>query len=182
MLLLNIPNPWTIGDTFDWVSQLDDYPNDQYVLKWSIRGVSSLDLIAVPAGSLYKTSLITMQSIALLPGLHFYQAYVENLGNERLMIGSGQIEFIENLATAREYDGRSPAQKNLEAVEQAIQAHLEGGAVVNYSINGRSLSRTPLTELIKLRAQLKIEVSRERAADKIAQGLGDPRKLFVRFR
>jgi hypothetical protein len=37
-------------------------------------------------------------------------------------------------------------------------------------------------ELMALRDQLKVEVAREKSAESIAQGLGDPRKLYVRFR
>ena len=36
-------------------------------------------------------------------------------------------------------------------------------------------------ELIKRESQLKAIVNRERAAEKVAAGLGDPRSVFVRF-
>lgn len=48
----------------------------------------------------------------------------------------------------------------LAAVEQAIAAHLNGGAVQSYSIGGRNLQKTSLVDLYKMRAQLKEEVAR----------------------
>ena len=41
--------------------------------------------------------------------------------------------------------------------------------------------RADLAELIKWRDRLKAEVAREKRAEMIAQGLGDPRRLYVRF-
>ena len=50
-----------------------------------------------------------------------------------------------------------------------------------YSIGNRSYTSNDLGLLMQREAQLKAIVARERAAEKIAQGLGDPRNVFVRF-
>jgi len=47
----------------------------------------------------------------------------------------------------------------IENVEKAINARLTGGAVQSYSIGGRNLQYITLTELTKLRDQLRREVS-----------------------
>ncbi len=49
----------------------------------------------------------------------------------------------------------------LAAVEAAINARLTGGAVQSYSIEGRNLQYTNLTELYKIRTKLKAEVASE---------------------
>jgi hypothetical protein len=41
--------------------------------------------------------------------------------------------------------------------------------------------RVELPALIAWRDRLKAEVAREKRAEMIAQGLGDPRRLYVRF-
>jgi len=38
-----------------------------------------------------------------------------------------------------------------------------------------------LAELIKWRDRIKADVMREKRAEMIAQGMGDPRRLYVRF-
>jgi len=50
-------------------------------------------------------------------------------------------------------------QEMLTAVENAIYAICNGGAVSSYSIGGRSLQRYSLAELQKLRDKLKRELS-----------------------
>jgi len=50
-------------------------------------------------------------------------------------------------------------QEMLENVENAINARMTGGAVQSYSIGGRNLQYITLSELMKLRDQLKQELA-----------------------
>jgi hypothetical protein len=59
----------------------------------------------------------------------------------------------------------------LVKVNEAITAHLNGGAVQSYTIGGRNLQRTPLMELYKIR---------DRLERRISQGLG-PLTNYARF-
>jgi hypothetical protein len=82
------------------------------------------------------------------------------------------------------FDDRSQAERDLAAAEEAIRA-LVGGAQ-EYQIGalgsgGRKVRRADLAELIKWRDRLKADVMREKRAEMIAAGLGDPRRLYVRF-
>ena len=76
---------------------------------------------------------------------------------------------------------RTQAQKDLEAVQTAIRTLLAGGAVQEYRIGNRNLKRYDLADLIQLEGRLKAEVKREEQAELIANGLGNPRNMFVRF-
>lgn len=79
------------------------------------------------------------------------------------------------------FDGRTITEQMLAAVDKAILDRVSGGAVQSYSIKGRNLAYMALGELQALRDALKMEVSREKAAESINSGLGDPRQMFVRF-
>jgi hypothetical protein len=100
----------------------------------------------------------------------------------------GSLTVRKSLAfsgTPGAFDDRSQAEKDLAAVEEAIRA-LTSGAV-EYQIGslgsgGRRVRRVDLPDLIVWRDRLKSEVTREKRAEMIAQGLGDPRRLYVRFR
>ncbi|MFH1385117.1 MAG: hypothetical protein ABIH47_09195 [Candidatus Omnitrophota bacterium] len=50
-------------------------------------------------------------------------------------------------------------QEILENVEIAINARMTGGAVQSYSIGGRNLQYISVTELVKLRDQLRKEIA-----------------------
>ena len=79
------------------------------------------------------------------------------------------------------FDGRSQSQKDLDACQAAIRSLMSGGAVQEYRIGTRSLKRYDLAELLALESRLKAQVARESKAAMIANGLGNPHNLFVRF-
>jgi hypothetical protein len=58
---------------------------------------------------------------------------------------------------------------------------MAGGAVQEYRIGTRSLKRYELADLLALESKLKADVARENKAAMIANGLGNPHNLFVRF-
>lgn len=97
--------------------------------------------------------------------------------------GSGVFRVLASLSYAGSptaFDGRSQAEQDLEAVQAAIRAIVSKGAKA-YTIGSRSFTYADLGQLMEREAQLKAIVARERAAEKVAAGLGDPRSLFVRF-
>lgn len=96
----------------------------------------------------------------------------------------GQIEVKPSLSysgTPAAFDGRTQAQKDLDAVQAAIRSLISGGAVAEYRIGNRNLKRYDLSELIALESRLKSVVAKENKAKLIASGLGDPHNLYVRF-
>ena len=50
-----------------------------------------------------------------------------------------------------------------------------------YKIGTRNAKKYELSELLVLKSQLKVELVREKQAETIANGLGNPRATFVRF-
>ena len=114
----------------------------------------------------------------------YFQAVAAKSGQEKQTILSGQFEVLPSLAysgSATAYDGRSQIRKDLDQVQTAIRTVASGGGVKEYKIGSRSAKKYDLTELFQLEAKLKAELAREEASEKIANGLGNPRNLFVRF-
>jgi hypothetical protein len=100
-----------------------------------------------------------------------------------LTVGSGTTLVLPGLnyaGTPGAFNGQSQAEQDLVAVQAAIRALVSKGAK-QYSIGSRSFTSIDLGQLMEREAQLKAIVARERAAEKVAAGLGDPRSLFVRF-
>jgi len=98
--------------------------------------------------------------------------------------GRGQFTVKTTAAytgNAAAYDDRSRAEIDLSYVETAIRTLSQGGMVQEYTIGNRNLKRYKMPELLQLRDVLKAEVDRERRADKIRQGLGNPGVARVRF-
>lgn len=97
--------------------------------------------------------------------------------------GNGTTTVLPSLYYAGQpdaFDGRSQAEQDLEAVQLAIR-ELIAKKAKQYTIGSRSFTAHDLGQLMQREAQLKAIVARERAAEKVAQGLGNPSNLFVRF-
>ena len=194
---MKIPTQIRAGDTAKWRDSpsADVFGNAISSSSWSLtyflRSNAASEALTV-VGQAYGTGWEFVVSAATSAGFEagkwFWQA-VATAGSEKVTLGAGQLDVLPSLSytgTADAFDGRSQAQKDLEAVQSAIRTIIAGGAVAEYWIGtgagGRRLKRMTLTELIELESKLKSDVVRENRAEKIANGLGDPRKLYVRFR
>jgi len=74
--------------------------------------------------------------------------------------------------------------KDLRDQIQAIETVLSGritSDVENYSIAGRQITKIPITELLVIRDRFKRELISMEAAEKVALGQGNPRKILTRF-
>ena len=121
---------------------------------------------------------------AFAAGDWFYQAVANKSGNEKQTIYTGQFEVLEGLAysgTPSNFDGRSQVEKDLETIQTAIRNIISGGVVQEYKIGTRSAKKYELKELLMLESRYKAELVREKQAEMIANGLGNPRATFVRF-
>ncbi len=114
----------------------------------------------------------------------YYQAVANKSGAEKQTIYTGQFEVLESLnytGTPQNYDGRSQVEKDLETIETAIRTLISGGAIKEYKIGNRNAKKYELAELLTLKSQYKVELVREKQAETMANGLGNPRATFVRF-
>lgn len=184
---MKIPGTLAAGDSCTWqdASARDNLDNaltsDAWTLHYYLRGAQSLDLTSTANGPGWSTSITAEQSAALTPGVFYWQAVATN-ASQRITLGTGQITITPNLSSAAAgYDGRSQSQIALDAINAEIQARLTGGMAEEYTIGNRSLKKTPMKDLIAMQSRYKSIVARERQASQIAQGLGNPRALYVRF-
>ena len=132
----------------------------------------------------WQFSIASATSAAFDVGDWYFQAVADKSGAEKQTIFTGRFEVLAALSysgTPAAYDGRSQVNKDLDLVEAAIRALLNNGVVQEYKIGNRTAKKYDLSELLVLKAALKAELVREQAAEKIANGLGNPRAVQVRF-
>lgn len=143
-------------------------------------------VVGVADGSGWRTALPAATTANFDAGTWYFQAVAAAVSDgAKTTIGSGQLEVLPSLSytgtNPAAFDGRSQAEKDLDAVNTAIRSLMSGGAVQEYRIGTRSLKRYDLAELLVLQSRLKAEVAREQKANMIANGLGNPHSVFVRF-
>lgn len=186
---MRIPDKLTAGDSVTWK---DDAGRDNlgnavtsadWALTYYIRGAQALTVTGAASGAGWQTTITAAQSTPLPAGVYYWQA-VATKGSERITLGQGTTTIEANLAytgSPAVYDGRSEAEQVLAAIDAEIKARTTGGTAEEYTIGNRSLKKTPMRDLVALQSRYKTIVVRERQAQKIAQGLGNPRAMFVRF-
>lgn len=185
---MNIPKQLRAGDSIQWSespfndAQFGSIDSATWTLTVAIRGGVSEDVVGTPVASRGWDFEVEPDITAAFPvGIVYWQAYAEKAG-DRVTVGSGQIRVLANITAAgSNFDGRSQAVKDLEAVQAAMRAMISGGAIQDYTIGNRSVRKMTLADLIVLENKLKRDVAEESVTDSIANGLGNPRNLFVRF-
>ena len=188
---MKIPAQVRNGDTVQWLDQptVDVFgqaiDSSTHTLVYFIRANASDAAETVTSTAQGPQWLFSWTVNEATTGTFYWQAQATKISDSsKTTLGSGQVEVLPSLAytgTAAAYDGRSQAQKDLEAVQGAIRTLLAGGSTKEYRIGNRSIKRYDLAELLQLEAQLKGQVALEKQAEMMANGLGNPRNMFVRF-
>lgn len=189
---MNIPTTIRAGDTVKWRddASVDVFGNEitssDWTLKYYLR-TNTASEGATSTGSAYGTGwefTLSASTTADFDAGNWYWTAVATKDSEVITLGNGSLTVEAALTysgTPGAFDGRTQAQKDLDAVQAAIRAIVDGGVVQEYRIGTRNLKKYDLPDLIQLEGKLKAEVKREQQAELIANGLGNPRNMFVRF-
>ena len=132
----------------------------------------------------FEFSIASNVSATFVQGDWYYQAVANKSGAEKQTIATGAFKVLPSLefsGVANNFDGRSQVEKDLVTIQAAIRNIISGGVVQEYKIGTRSAKKYELSELIMLESRYKAELIREKQAELIANGLGNPRATFVRF-
>lgn len=173
------------GDDLDFDTEVEDHSAaDGWSLVYRLVPRSSagtaIQITGIARGAAFNIRALSSVTAAWGPGVYTWRSWVIK-GDERQTVGEGITEILADPATvAAGYDGRSHARICLDAIQAVIQnrATLDQEEV---SIGGRSLKRTPLADLLKLRSAYIAEVGREVQAERLALGLDSGRRVYVRF-
>ena len=186
-----IPSIFRAGDTVRWripagVNWLNEsVTNADYTCTAYLRFNASGEAKAI-VGTDYTNGwefVIPASSTSTMnAGFWGYQIRAVKSGDE-VTLYEGQVEVKAQMTytgTPGSFDYRSQAQIDLDNVTAAIRGIISNKGK-EYSIGGRTFKYLDLPELRARESQLKAEVVRERKANMIANGLGNPHSLFVRF-
>jgi hypothetical protein len=189
---VNIPAQIRAGDTVKWRddASTDVFGNAVTSSSWTLTyylrtntASEGATVVGAAYGQGWEVTIAASTSAGFDAGQWYWQA-IATAGAEKLTLGSGQLEVLAALqyaGTPGAFDGRSQAQQDLDAVQGAIRSIVAGGAVAEYTIGSRKLKKMEMADLLALESKLKAEVKREQAATLMANGLGNPHNLFVRF-
>lgn len=171
------------GETFNYRAELAEYPASS---GWALR------LILNPrAGGTVRTVNSTadgdghlLQEVAGITeewaaGFYAFDLWAINAG-EQYRVDKGQLEVQAGLlAAAAGVDTRSQAQKALDDANTALAAWTP--TQKRYKIAGREMEFNSPADIIAIISHWTAAVKREQAAQAMAAGRPNPRKLHVRL-
>jgi hypothetical protein len=194
---MRIPSRFTAGDTVTWTepalsdNQGNPVASGTHTMAFSFRGPVALsagagDVAGVSQGTGWLMTLPASVSGAMNVGAKgatwWWQAYAAKTGT-RLMVGQGTVLVNANLAlVSGVLDGRSLAEQILANIDATILARTTGSAVAEYTIGSRSMKYMPTSELLALRTQYQFKVRNERRRQGLANGLGAPDRMGIKFK
>lgn len=163
------PASVTAGDLWTW--RRDDlagpYPPGDHALAYRFlpvgAGGTAFDLAAAEDSDGYRVEMLPAATADVTPGRWQWIALLtRSADGARAEIGRGTLEVLPDPAAATA-SAKSVNRRILEALEATIEGRA-GSDVLEYEIEGRSLKRTPLTDLHRLLARYRALVAAEEGA------------------
>lgn len=175
-----VPDKLFAGDTWAWTVDLGDYPAGTYTGAWYFeKGDFNFSVSATQSGTSHAGSVAAATTAGYSAGKYRWR-FVVTAGANRYTAAEGWLEVLPDPAAAGNVDHRTTARIMLDNVEAYLRDPNNITAAA-FALGGRSLSRWSRADLLVERDKLKAEVRSEEAVGRMANGLGNPRRLYARF-
>ena len=178
-----VPKEFILGDTVKFLVNNGDYlPVDGWVLSMAFVNVDKLYTVTATdnGDGRHLFTITAATSLTYLQGAYDWQLYATK-SPDRYTIDEGEITVRPNLTQHTSgIDTRSQARQTLDAIEATINKRATSDQL-SYSVQGRSLSRIPMLELIALRDKYSELVRRENEGARLKKGLKTNSTIRVRF-
>lgn len=164
---MNVPNEKNIGDTWEWTESLASYPASTWTLTfYFVNSTTAFNFAATASGNDHAISVAAATTGAYTAGRYQWTARVTD-GSDVFTVGAGWMQVKPDPTTA--HDARSQTRIIYDAVLATLQGRATNGDQA-VQINGRSISRIPISELRQWQEQLAEEVRVEEESE--STGLG----------
>ena len=182
------PTSVVIGTLVQWkrADLSDVYAPATYDLIYNIRlkngaGVDKSVTATTANDGSFLATLTSNITTTMVAGDYVWQAFISRKSDSaKISVGTGDIELLSNL----DQNGADNRSHSAIMVTK-IQSLLEGRAdkdVSSYSIQGRSLAKMSITDLMMWRDYYRKEVAKEKQDALIAAGKASNATVKVRFR
>lgn len=177
-----IPTQHTAGDTFAaTLSGVDNLPQAGWSAQLVLIGPARYTISATTSGVDFAATAAASVTAVWLPGDYSLRVVYTN-GAQRATGAGASLRVLPD-PTAVGTDAmtlKSTAQRVLDDLMVAYQAHLTGGQVhvAEYTINGRSMKFRAVAEMLAAINAARRDVEAEKSAARVAAGLS-PRVRYV---
>ncbi len=181
-----VPATLIAGDTWEWTRVLADYPASTHSAVWYFEATACdvprrFSVAATVSGDTFVATVAAAVSAAQAPDRYQWRLVITRTADSvRKTVEQGWVDVKPDPASSGSADGRSTARVVLEMIETYLRDPTNLAAS-SYSLGGRSLSRWNRADLLVERDKWMQEIRSEEAVENMAKGLGNPRRLYVRF-
>lgn len=164
-LNIGIPALLVAGDGWAWsdASAHASHPPPDWALHYVLRPVAGgtpITLVATWGADEYRLTRAASDTANDAPGAYSWTAFAINDGTgDRATLDSGRVHILLD-PVQENGDLRSAAERILAAIEATIEGRVSKDAE-SYSIEGRSISRTPIDDLLRLQGIYQRKVAAE---------------------
>ena len=180
------PYEFIVGDRVTWkrTDLGSDYSNSSYTLSYRARlessGSTTFSITATASGDDYKIELASTTTASYTAGRYHWSAFItRDSDSERIQLDSGTFDVKANKATSTA-DPRTHIKKVLDSIESVIEGRASKDQE-SLSVEGMTLSRTPIEDLLVLHSKYKGMYVREQRAERMRNGKNHSAKIFTRF-
>lgn len=182
------PKEIVVGDfiQFKRTDLVADYPPADYTARYIARvtqgGSSEITLTGTNynSGESYLFTVTSTDSADFDAGYYHWQLEIErNSDNNRIVVDRGSFTAIVDL-DVNNTDPRTHDEKMLTKIQSILENRADSD-VESYSIQGRSLTKIPIKELIEWERHYRQRVDRQKRADDIRLGRKTSNTIKVRF-
>jgi len=182
---LTEPRSFSVGDRVAWKrTNLTDYSPTLYTLSYFARkdgsGTTAFSATATGNGTEFVVEISSSISANLIAGTYRWSAFLtRNSDDERIEIASGGMVLYADKTSSTD-DPRTHTKKVLDAIEAVIEGRA-GKDQESLSVEGMTLQRTPVEDLLRLHSKYRGIYVREGRAERMRNGLNHSGKIYTRF-
>lgn len=182
------PSDIVVGDFLQWKRSdlVADYPPDEftatYVARVTAGGASEIQITGTSYnnGEAYLFTVSSSESADFAPGYYHWQLeIVRNSDSNRIVVDRNAFTALVDL-DAPGADPRTHDEIMLIKIQSILENRADGD-VQSYSIQGRSLTKIPLADLIEWERYYRDRVRRQKQLDDIKLGRKTSNTVKVRF-
>lgn len=175
-----------VGDSLSDTVKVPGYPaSEGWTLKYRLiprtGSGSAIAFVTTADGDSHAISVAAATTGAWTAGEYSWSAYVEHTDLRSVTVLTGAVKLLANPRTSTApLDLRTDAEIALAAAESAFAAFSANSTTRSYTIGNRSMTFSTKAEIVAIIDYWRAKVQRERRDARLAAGLADPRRTFVR--
>lgn len=180
------PDKVTVGEYVRWRKDdlSSDYDPDSYSLRYDLRLQSTtateINITATESGGVYYIEVPSATTASWTKGTYSWQAVVIRASDsEEIVVNTGTIEIKQSFDDETA-DPRTHYKKMLDLIDARLEDRMTSD-IANYTIQGRSLAKIPIPELLKIRDYYQTKYKEELKREARAKGKNAGNNIFIRF-